>query len=100
VARLIVSSGDRETLVDFARQKLGSLLSRGDFERVLLETLRAYVEGGFNQRTAAHLAFLHPNTVAYRLRKIEQRLGVSLEDPTLRLELTLAMQIAVLSDLV
>jgi sugar diacid utilization regulator len=97
VARLIISSGDRETLLDFAHRRLGSLLDGGEFERLLLATLRAYVDAGFNQRAAARRAFLHPNTVAYRLRRVEERLGLSLDDPMLRLEVSLALQIALLA---
>jgi DNA-binding PucR family transcriptional regulator len=100
VTRLIISSGDRAALLDFARARLGSLLDRGEFDQLLLATLRAYVDSGFNQREAARRAFLHPNTVAYRLRKVEERLGVRLDDASLRLELSLALRIVMLAGLV
>jgi len=99
VARLIISSGDREELLDFARRRLGPLLGGGEFERLLLSTLRTYVESGFNQRETARRAYLHPNTVAYRLRKVGERLGTSLDDPSVRLDLALALQIGLLADL-
>ncbi len=100
VTRLIISNGDRGALLDFARGRLGPLLNQGAFETLLLATLRAYVDAGFNQRKAARRAFLHPNTVAYRLRKVEEHLGAALDDPSLRLELSLALRIATLAGLV
>jgi GAF domain-containing protein/sugar diacid utilization regulator len=99
VARLIILSANRDELLEFARARLGSLLEQGGFDRLLLATLRAYVEAGFNQREAARQAFLHPNTVAYRLRKVEERLGLDFEDTKVRLELSLALQIALVAGL-
>lgn len=98
VARLLISAADASELHEFARTTLDPLLD-GERHRELLSTLRAYVESGFNQRTTAKRAFVHFNTVAYRLRRIEQRLGVNLDDPHVRVDLTLALRIAALSGL-
>jgi DNA-binding PucR family transcriptional regulator len=42
---------------------------------------------------------VHFNTVAYRLRRIEEILEVDLDDPRARLDLTLALRIATLAGL-
>lgn len=94
VARILISAGDPEELRAFARRTLGTLLDAGRHE--LLDTLRAYVEAGFNQREAARRSFVHFNTVAYRLRRTQELLGVDLNDPNTRLDVTLALQVAAL----
>ena len=60
---------------------------------VLLDTASAYVESGGSVEGAARTLFVHPNTVRYRLRRIEQLTGLSPTDPrdayTLRIAITL-----------
>jgi sugar diacid utilization regulator len=94
VSRVLISAADPSELRAFAQRTLGPLLDDGRTE--LLETLRAYVDAGFNQREAARRSFVHFNTVAYRLRRVEELLGVEFRDPYARLDLTLALQIAAL----
>jgi sugar diacid utilization regulator/GAF domain-containing protein len=93
LARVIASAANAEELQTFARRTLGGLLEHRD----LLETLEAYVDAGFNQREAARRSFVHFNTIAYRLRRVEQILGVSLNDPSALLDVTLALRIAALA---
>jgi DNA-binding PucR family transcriptional regulator len=99
VSRLLISAVDASELHGFARRSLAPLLGDGERHRELLSTLEAYVEAGFNQREAARRSFVHFNTVAYRLRRVEQLLGVDLDDPQARLDLTLALRIATLAGL-
>ncbi|MGI5171620.1 PucR family transcriptional regulator [Spirillospora sp. CA-253888] len=75
-----------DVLLDFqlsrpgaARAHLAGLLARLDGRPVLLETLRAYVAGGFSRRRTATLLHVHPNTVDYRLRRVAVLTGL---DPT------------------
>lgn len=93
VARLLVGSAEPEELAAFARRTLGPLLPAGDQGGQLLLTLRTYVESGFNQRETARRCFVHINTVAYRLRRIEALLGVDLSDPETLMDLTFALRI-------
>jgi DNA-binding PucR family transcriptional regulator len=61
-------------------------------EPVLAETLRAYLDGfGDVAATAAGL-HVHPNTVRYRVRRVEEILGTSLTDPEVRLLLSLSLR--------
>jgi sugar diacid utilization regulator len=99
VSRLLISAVDAGELHRFANRSLGPLLQDGDRRGELLATLEAYVDAGFNQREAARRSFVHFNTVAYRLRRIEEILGLDLDDPRARLDLTLALRIATLAGL-
>jgi DNA-binding PucR family transcriptional regulator len=60
---------------------------------VLAETLRAYLDGfGDIGATAASLQ-VHPNTVRYRVRRIEKLLSTSLADPEVRLLFSLGLRV-------
>jgi DNA-binding PucR family transcriptional regulator len=95
IARVLAAAADATELHAFAKRTLGPLLDGGRGE--LLETLRAYVDAGFNQREAARRSFVHFNTIAYRLRRVEQALGVDLNDPAALLDVTLALRIIALA---
>jgi hypothetical protein len=41
----------------------------------LIETIRAFAEANLNVRAAAERLWVHPNTVQYRLKRIEERTG-------------------------
>lgn len=63
-----------------------------DYCDVLLDTLAAWsTHNGSAVEAATHL-YCHPNTVRYRLRRIEQRTGRSLSDPRAVAELLLALE--------
>jgi purine catabolism regulator len=65
---------------------------RPDIRRERLETLRAILDhGGVNEAAAA--LGVHRNTIAYRLRRIEDLTGWQLADPELRVPLALALRI-------
>jgi len=72
---------------------LGELedLPRDDRD-VLLDTLAAWsTHNGSASETAVHL-YCHPNTVRYRLRRLEERTGRSLTKPRAVAELVLALE--------
>lgn len=58
-----------------------------------LATLRAVLDGGAGGTDVAAALGVHRNTVAYRLRRIEERTGWDLADPDLRLALAVALRI-------
>lgn len=65
---------------------------RPDIRRERLQTLRAILDhGGVNEAAAA--LGVHRNTVAYRLRRIEDLTGWQLDDPELRVPLAIALQL-------
>ena len=59
----------------------------------LLHTLRAFLEEDRVQRRAAARCFVHVNTIVYRVRRIEELLGVDLGDPAAVFDITLALRI-------
>jgi DNA-binding PucR family transcriptional regulator len=63
-----------------------------DEDPILAETLREYLDGfGDVTAVATHL-HVHPNTVRYRLRRIEKLLSTSLDDPDVRLLFALGLR--------
>lgn len=60
----------------------------------LADTLRAYLDSFGDVAAAAQWLHVHPNTVRYRVRRLEQTLGTSLADPDVRLLLSLSLRAA------
>jgi sugar diacid utilization regulator len=63
----------------------------------LVGTLRAFVDAGFNVTKSAAALHAHPNTVAYRLRRIKQLTGREVHDPNDLLVLVLSLKHAALT---
>jgi DNA-binding PucR family transcriptional regulator len=59
----------------------------------LAQTLRAYLDSFGEVATAAQQLHVHPNTVRYRVRRIEKLLSTSLADPDVRLLLSLGLRV-------
>lgn len=94
LSALLLETGAPEALRRFARGLLRPLAAHesvrgGD----LLATLRAWLAAGCSTSAAAAALVVHPNTVGYRLGRIEQLIGRSLRDTGVRLELQLALTI-------
>ena len=83
-----LSDGER-----LSRALLEPLLAgRADVRREHLATLRALLDhGGVNEAAAA--LGVHRNTVAYRIRRIEELTGWRLGDPEIRLPLAVALRL-------
>jgi DNA-binding PucR family transcriptional regulator len=58
-----------------------------------VDTLRAYLDSFGDVAAAAAWLHVHPNTVRYRVRRIEEALGSSLADPDVRLLLSLSLRV-------
>jgi sugar diacid utilization regulator len=95
IHRLLVRVRDVDDLRTFAHDVLGTLIehdqnNRGDY----LTTLTMYFnENNSPQRTARRL-HMHPNTVTYRIRRIEEIIGLSLSSYSDRLIIQVALEIA------
>jgi DNA-binding PucR family transcriptional regulator len=63
-----------------------------EHEPLLAETLHAYLDGFGDIAAVAGRMHVHPNTIRYRVRRIETLLGTSLDDPDVRLVLTLGLR--------
>lgn len=62
-------------------------------EPALAETLRVYLDSFGDVAAAARSLHVHPNTVRYRVRRIEQLLSTSLADPEARLLFSLSLRL-------
>lgn len=91
LAGLVAQQQDESRRV--AREVLGPVLELPDEDRdMLLSTLRAWFDSeGSAERTGAAL-FCHPNTVRYRLRRLQELAGRKLTDPWSVVELGAALQ--------
>ena len=81
-------------MVKSASTALGAFGDLPDEERdILFETFRVWQETDASVGAAAELLCCHPNTVRYRLRRIEKRTGRSLSRPRDLAELCLAFEV-------
>ncbi|GAB4004278.1 PucR family transcriptional regulator [Nocardioides ultimimeridianus] len=67
--------GDGELARDLVRRELAPLLSGTKGEDGLRETALTYLRSGLNVDATADRLFVHPNTVRYRISRIEEQLG-------------------------
>jgi PucR C-terminal helix-turn-helix domain/GGDEF-like domain len=83
-----------EIMVRLVAPTIESFAELADNERdVLFDTFRVWLENDGSLRAAGELLFCHPNTVRYRLHRIEQRTGRSLSRPRDVAELSLAFEV-------
>ncbi|GAC1617107.1 MAG: PucR family transcriptional regulator [Ktedonobacteraceae bacterium] len=94
IYRLLFHLDGHSELTNFYHETLGLLLkadTRGD--DTLLETLEVFFHCNGNLSETARAMHFHRNSVLYRLGRIEEILGRSLEDSELRLSLQIALKI-------
>jgi PucR family transcriptional regulator, purine catabolism regulatory protein len=93
VADLLHDLRDTPELEAFVDEQLGPLLEDGSARtRALLETLEAYLAAGGRKAEAARALHLERQSLYLRLRRIEELLGVSLDDEDVALGLHLAVR--------
>jgi purine catabolism regulator len=93
VTDLLHDLRDAPELDAFVDEQLGPLLAAGSARhRVLLETLEAYLAAGGRKAQAARTLHLERQSLYLRLRRIEELLGVSLDDEDAVLGLHLAVR--------
>jgi hypothetical protein len=80
---------DTQTGDALARRYLDPL---GSSAPEILETVRAYFDHQANVEQAAEALHVHPNTVRYRLKRLEELSGARLRDPLTALEVWWAVQ--------
>ena len=91
---LLLRVSSRDELDSFAQRTLRPLTEHDRVHRgELVSTLRAYLDEDRVQRRVAARCFIHVNTVVYRIRRIEELLGVDLGDPGTVFDVTLALRI-------
>ncbi|WP_185975883.1 GAF domain-containing protein [Mycolicibacterium sp. 018/SC-01/001] len=95
VDQLLLELGDAARLREFATSVLGRAM---DYDRTrstaLLDTARVVIDTGLDRRVAAARLHLHHNTVAQRMRRLEDLTGLSFTRPNDLLQLTSALTVA------
>ncbi|HEU5026349.1 MAG TPA: helix-turn-helix domain-containing protein [Spirillospora sp.] len=88
---------DPALVEQLTRRRLGILdgMTPGQQDR-LTETLRTWLVTRGTAAEIAELLHIHPQTVRYRMRKIEQTFGEELEDPEARFGIEVALRAAFL----
>jgi DNA-binding PucR family transcriptional regulator len=94
LSALLLETGAPEALRGFASTLLRPLVTHeaargGD----LLRTVQVWLRSGCSTAATAEALVVHPNTVAYRLRRVEQLTGRELRAAETRLELQLALTV-------
>jgi len=94
IYRLLFHLYGHQELSDFYLETLGPLsVSDSRSNNALIETLECFFNCNGNLSETARTMHLHRNSLLYRLGRIEELLGRSLEDPELRLSLLIALKI-------
>ena len=94
VQRLLIALEGHPELNAFYEETLGAIDRYDRANRSeLLPTLEAFFRADNSVAEAAARLRLHRNTVAYRLRRIEQISGHNLADPETRLALQLGLRV-------
>jgi DNA-binding PucR family transcriptional regulator len=94
IHRLLLQVPDLSELRSFADDVLGRL-SRTERDRrsEYLTTLACYLRENSSPQRAARFLHVHPNTVAYRVKRIEEITGLSLDNYRDRLTTQVALEI-------
>jgi hypothetical protein len=93
---LILADGELAMTLCGSRLAPLARLRPGQRDRIA-ETLLAWLQSGENAATVAQQIHVHPQTVRYRLRRVQELFGDQLRDPDRRFELHLALRIRALA---
>ncbi|MFL1379797.1 PucR family transcriptional regulator [Nocardiopsis protaetiae] len=89
----LLLSRDTALLSAMARARLAPLAGLRPHQRErMAQTLLAWLEAGSNANEAAERLRIHPQTVRYRMRRLEELFGARLRDPGERFELELVLR--------
>lgn len=93
IHRLIGLVPDQQELRAFAQEVLGELARDTDEANELCTTLQVLLDSNLNVAEASRAQFFHYNTMRYRIGKLERILGPFTTDPSLRLNIAVALQV-------
>lgn len=85
---------DKEAIYYFATSVLKELAYPTDDSQIELQkTLKSYLDNQSQITKTAEVLFIHRNTVKYRIERCEEILGKKLSDPTVSLNVRLALEL-------
>jgi PucR C-terminal helix-turn-helix domain/GGDEF-like domain len=88
----VLAAAAPDAAAELARTVLGPVLDLPSQDRsTLLGTLRAWFDAGGSTVETGKRIYCHPNTVRYRLRRLQEHTGRSLDDPRAVAELLAAL---------
>lgn len=91
---LLLELGDSDIIRAYYSRTLGRLVEYDELNHTdFVTTLQVYMEENCNITRTADRLFLHRNTLKYRLKRIEEVTGCSLEDSSARINLQFALMI-------
>lgn len=94
IYRLLLSGNEPSVLREFAQRTLSPLRRPDDTRNAdLVHTVRAFIENDLQAGRTAEALHIHPNTLAYRLRRIESLTGVLLRSSQGLLDMSFALAI-------
>lgn len=89
---LLLQLNDPRELVRFTEHTLQPLREYDRRKKAaLVPTLRTYLDQGMSVARTAGELYVHPNTVALRLKKVEDLVGISIQQPEALLRLKMAL---------
>jgi len=90
----ILYNHDQQELAEFYNDNLGELIRYDQEQKTeFVKTLESFFLNHCDLKAAADDLFLHPNTLRYRLKKIEEIMEIDLDDIDTRLDLMTAFKI-------
>lgn len=94
IYRLMLSTHEASMLSEFAEKTLGPLRQQQDTRNAdLVQTLESFIENDLQPGRTATALHVHPNTLTYRLRRIEALTGVALRSSQGLLDISFALAI-------
>ncbi|MCP8615265.1 PucR family transcriptional regulator [Salirhabdus salicampi] len=94
VLKILALIENKNELYRYCNETLGELISNDKSNKDnLCNTLEVYLEKNGNVTEAAKELYVHPNTLNYRIKKINKVLSIDLSQASIRLSLYLALLI-------
>ena len=99
VYKFLASSNNTPEAKEFITEQLGKLINNGvRDEDSMLQTLFCIIRNNWQLKAVAAQMNLHYNTVKYRYHKIKEILGTDTDLSSVRISLTLAMELYILNN--
>lgn len=98
IYRLLPSFVEKNEAESYANYRLEKLIRYDrDNQSHLLQTLEVYLDCVGRVNVASQYLHIHPNTLAYRLRRITEVSGLNLDDPNQRISMFIDLKLMKLS---